>query len=241
MRWPEDRALEAFDAQAATALNRLAAAAAVLVAGVLALLLLTAPAAATTYYVTTSGGGTHSGADSTTNPMTVAEANAAAVAGDVIQFKSGATTGTINPARSGTNASRITYRGFPAWPGACVITGGVTLDSTSATDSGRYISVSGLTFTTGFSGGDTGFYTARWDSLTKCIFGNGGSVCGGYNFLTDCTFGDGTVGDAFSWTYAGGTGSDYYKSFAAKGNKALCCTFNLQITGSTNSAIQIRC
>ena len=144
------------------------------------------------YWVSPTAGGGGSGADSLTHAMTLAEANAAATAGDVIRFKTGSYTGDVNPARDGTNANRITYRGFPAWPGAVTISGGVTLDSTSAGDTGDdYVSVSGMSF-----GGDItmtgGFHHAHFDTLDTCVFTGGGNLTGGYTSIVNCRVGDGS-------------------------------------------------
>jgi hypothetical protein len=90
------------------------------VLGALALLLLPAAASATTYYVSTTGSDANPG--SQVSPWaTLAKANGAVVAGDVVNIAPGTYADAIWPKANGTKNARITYLGNLANPGLVTV------------------------------------------------------------------------------------------------------------------------
>lgn len=199
---------------------------------------------AATYYASSSQTGSgHSGADSTTNAFTLAEVNAKTnfADGDIVQFRTGTYSGSLDPSDNGSASGFLTFKGFVTAPGAVTFTGNCTLDSTASNGNGDYIVVKGMTFNGSYSNGGTGYYHARWDSLTWCNIKTSFSADGGYHFVYNCTIGDGDVGDTFTWSYPGGSGDIHWAALGgSKRNKLVDCTLNLAINSVVNAPIQWR-
>lgn len=91
----------------------------------------TAPAAPGQRYVTTTGAGSHAGT-SLANAWTMAEANAQAVAGDIVQVYPGNYPTAINPTNDGDASARITYKG-PVSGDSSVVVPGIVLSRSNLT------------------------------------------------------------------------------------------------------------
>lgn len=116
-----------------------------------ALLFMAFTSDAATIWVSPSGGG--NGSDST-NARTLAYANANAVAGDVVRFKSGSYGSTaIAPEHNGTANNRIRYYGFPSDRGAVRVA-----DVALGPDVGSYSTVRWVTVVSGEISGCGGSY-----------------------------------------------------------------------------------
>lgn len=105
-------------------------------AAVLALLVAT-EASAATYWVRPSATGSGSGADSS-NAMTLASANAAVVAGDVVRLLNGTYSSPIQPDASGTPGSQIVYLGNQSAPSAVSVANIYFGRETTASSSGTW-------------------------------------------------------------------------------------------------------
>lgn len=118
---------------------------------VLLALLFAVPASAATRWVRPAATGTGSGVDSS-NAMTLASANAAVVAGDVVRILSGTYTTPIQPRANGTSGSRIYYYGWQNGPNLVTVAG---------------INFGGVDTGTNASWGD--YVTVKWVTTTASV------------------------------------------------------------------------
>jgi hypothetical protein len=134
----------------------------------LALLAAIAPAAAgaATLDVSPSGSGT---ACTPGSPCALSTANANAQPGDVIRLAPGTYSGSIDPARNGTAAARITYVGNLANPASTVV-GSTWLEM-------RYITIKGVRFNSNLNlDRSSASQYAQFDSIAYCQVANTMSI-----------------------------------------------------------------
>ena len=199
------------------------------------LLMLVAPASATTYWVSQTATGGKSGADSTTNAMTLAEANAAVSAGDIVRFRVGngaAYTSPIAPGAMGTGAGRIFYYG---WQNAPTV-----------------IKVTNIDFDpNGRANENNGYFTVKWVETAELVFSDyyaeacsllkvkgtavGGLAVYGTDNVLDSLTVTGTQTDTWYWTNFGS--ADYWQTNVVVKNS----TFNptVESVGSSSSVRHI--
>ena len=185
---------------------------------------LASPTQAATYWVSPLADGGGSGADSLSNAMTLAEANAAANPGDLIRFRTGVYVASIAPARAGTDSSdagRIRYQGFPNDPGT------VTVAAMSLVAK-YYTKVSGVTVSGSAS---VSSMVSSGVTLEYCDFQSGLSLAAvGYALVQHCNIGSGIEGQRLQIT----SGSNNWR----RGNIIRQNTINVATTARLGTACE---
>lgn len=179
---------------------------------VILFLLIASPAIATTRWVFTSATGTGLGTDSL-NCMTLASANAATVAGDIIRFRHATGYGTLAPAVDGTSGAHIIAIGDTLYPASIQISG-MTWKN--------YVSLYGVSATVPLLIGSAGT-GANNDSVLRCIFTHA-SNNGGINTSNNVISRSSISCKRFELSGASITGCD--TSIPITGNIITDCTIN---------------